>query len=59
MGIIKGWSRLGALLASLGVIVVTVTGVAQASTAMIPGPGGPAGLSECLINGRAGSGGRP
>ena len=46
MGIIKGWSRLGALLASLGVIVVAFTSAAQASTAVIPRPGGPGGLSD-------------
>jgi hypothetical protein len=46
MDIIKGWSRLGALLASLGVIVVAFTSAAQASTVMIPQPGGPGGLSD-------------
>jgi hypothetical protein len=46
MGIIKAWSRLGALLASLGVIVVAFTSAAQASTTVIPRPGGPGGLSD-------------
>jgi hypothetical protein len=46
MGIIKAWSRLGALLASLGVIVVAFPSAAQASTTVIPRPGGPGGLSD-------------
>lgn len=42
MNIIKGLSRLGVLLASLGVIAVTFARGASASTAMIPiPPGGP------------------
>ena len=36
MGITKNLSRLGALLASLGVIAVTFAGTAWASTAVIP-----------------------
>ena len=39
MGITKGLSRLGVLLASLGVIAVTFAGAAPASLAMIPAPG--------------------
>jgi hypothetical protein len=42
MNTIKGLSRLGVLLASLGVIAVTFARGASASTAMIPiPPGGP------------------
>jgi hypothetical protein len=41
MGIAKNLSRLGALLASLGVIAVAFAGAASASTAMIPVPGPP------------------
>ena len=42
MNTIKGLSRVGVLLASLGVIAVTFAGGASASTAMIPiPPGGP------------------
>ena len=41
MDIIKNLSRLGALLASLGVIAVAFAGAASASTAMIPVPGPP------------------
>jgi hypothetical protein len=41
MGITKNLSRLGALLASLGVIAVAFAGAASASTAMIPVPGPP------------------
>jgi hypothetical protein len=43
MGIIKGLSRLGVWLASLGVIAVAFAGTASASTAMVPHPGAPAG----------------
>jgi len=41
MDIIKNLSRLGALLASLGVIAVAFGDAASASTAMIPVPGPP------------------
>ncbi len=46
MGIIKGLSRLGVLLTSLGVIAVAFAGTAPASMAMVARPagaGGPAG----------------
>ena len=43
MGIMKGLSRLGVLLTSLGVIAVAVAGTAPASLAMIPPPDGPGG----------------
>ena len=39
MGIIKGLSRLGVLLGSLGVIAVAFAGIAPASMAMVPVPG--------------------
>ena len=45
MDIIKGLSRLGVLLASLGVIAVALAGAAPASMAMVPRPGGPAGTA--------------
>ena len=41
MGITKGLSRLGVLLASLGVIAVAFAGAAPASMAMVPRPGAP------------------
>ena len=43
MGIIKGLSRLGVWLTSLGVIAVAFAGTASASTAMVPHPGAPVG----------------
>jgi hypothetical protein len=43
MGIMKGLSRLGVLLTSLGVIAVAFAGTAPASMAMVPRPGAPAG----------------
>ena len=45
MGIIKNLSRLGALLAILGVIAAEFASTASASTTMIPRPGAPGGTA--------------
>jgi hypothetical protein len=53
MNTIKGLSRLGVLLASLGVIAVTFARGASASTAMIPippgGPGAGSGTAGVIV----------
>lgn len=46
MGITKNLSRLGALLAGLGVIAVTFAATASASAGMIPAPGDIGGVSD-------------
>ena len=45
MGFIKGLSRLGAVLASLGVIAMAFASHASAATAMVPDPGGTGGIA--------------
>jgi hypothetical protein len=53
MGIIKGLSRLGVLLTSLGVIAVAFAGTAPASMAMVPRPGAPGGVGTGAAAGPA------
>ena len=53
MGIIKGLSRLGVLLTSLGVIAVSFAGTAPASLAMVAPPDGPGGADGTGFGGPA------
>jgi hypothetical protein len=45
MGFIKGLSRLGAVLVSLGVVAMAFASHASAATAMVPDPGGVGGIA--------------
>ena len=46
MGFIKGLSRLGAVLVSLGVVAMAFASHASASTAIVPDPGGVGGTAD-------------